>query len=220
MASEPRVEVVGDPVKPQMQLPRRRNPWVLAAAAGARALPIARRRGGGGARAYDILGGAGPAALGDEALPRGVDRTYYIAADPVDWDYAPAGRNLCKGIPFTEDEQLYITAGAGTKYKKALFRQYTDDTFKVRNAMKWRNGDPHAGMAARGAAFTQPGARCRSARACGAGAAQLAGSSAASRGAARRQPPRRARGGRRRAPRTRRAVDSRWRLQCPERMRQ
>ena len=59
-------------------------------------------------------------------------RTYYIAADPVDWDYAPSGMNQITGKPFGEEEKIWINTGPatfGSKFRKALYREYTDDTF-------------------------------------------------------------------------------------------
>jgi Multicopper oxidase len=38
--------------------------------------------------------------------PDGVTRTYYIAADPVDWDYAPADRNIAFTRPFKKQYQM------------------------------------------------------------------------------------------------------------------
>ncbi len=61
-------------------------------------------------------------------------RTYYMGADEVLWDYAPHGRNLAHGRPFSEEEHSWTARGPdrlGTVYKKALFREYTDDTFKT-----------------------------------------------------------------------------------------
>jgi manganese oxidase len=52
--------------------------------------------------------------------------TYYIAADEVAWDYAPRGRNLI-GLPGPENEDISI----GTKFQKAVYREYTDATFKT-----------------------------------------------------------------------------------------
>lgn len=63
---------------------------------------------------------------------QGTTRTYYLAADETNWDYTPEGKNLCKNQPFSGDAQLYTDQGIGTKYRKAVFRQYTDDTFAVR----------------------------------------------------------------------------------------
>ena len=59
-------------------------------------------------------------------------RTYYIAADEVDWNYAPAGRNVITGRPFNDDENVFVEQGPdriGSTYKKALYRQYTDASF-------------------------------------------------------------------------------------------
>jgi len=59
-------------------------------------------------------------------------RTYYIAADPVDWDYAPKGIDEITGKPFNEDENVFVEQGEhtiGDTYRKALYREYTDDSF-------------------------------------------------------------------------------------------
>jgi hephaestin len=59
-------------------------------------------------------------------------RTYYIAADEVNWDYAPEGQNQITGAPFGDDENVFVQQGPdriGSVYKKALFREYTDATF-------------------------------------------------------------------------------------------
>ncbi|HVT48429.1 MAG TPA: multicopper oxidase domain-containing protein [Vicinamibacterales bacterium] len=59
-------------------------------------------------------------------------RTYFIAADEVVWDYAPSGTNLITGRPFDEVEQHWMVAGphtVGRKWKKAIYRAYTDATF-------------------------------------------------------------------------------------------
>ena len=58
--------------------------------------------------------------------------TYYVAADEVEWDYAPSGRNLIAGRPFGEEERIWVESGEhriGKVYKKALYREYTDETF-------------------------------------------------------------------------------------------
>jgi hephaestin len=67
-------------------------------------------------------------------------RTYYVAADEVNWDYAPAGRDEAMGHPFDALEKGFTESGPhqiGRVYKKAIYREYTDDTFttlKKRNA--------------------------------------------------------------------------------------
>ncbi|XP_043730122.1 ceruloplasmin isoform X1 [Cervus elaphus] len=63
-------------------------------------------------------------------------RTYYIAAVEVEWDYSPSRKwekelhhlqeqNLSNA--FLDKEEFYI----GSKYKKAVYRQFTDSTFRV-----------------------------------------------------------------------------------------
>lgn len=62
----------------------------------------------------------------------GVVRTYYIAADEVEWDFAPAGTNLVTGQPFRDHELKFAEAGPhhiGRLAKKAVYRAYTDSTF-------------------------------------------------------------------------------------------
>ena len=76
-------------------------------------------------------GGRRNAASAQSVSPA-TTRTYYIAADEVDWDYAPARRNLIAGRPFNDDETVFVGQGPsriGSTYKKALFRQYTDASF-------------------------------------------------------------------------------------------
>jgi len=60
--------------------------------------------------------------------------TYYIAADEVDWNFAPAGKNLIKDAPFGATENVFLKRGGGfigSTYKKALYREYTDSTFSA-----------------------------------------------------------------------------------------
>jgi FtsP/CotA-like multicopper oxidase with cupredoxin domain len=55
--------------------------------------------------------------------PGSTIHTYFIAADEVQWNYAPRGRNLA-GLPGGE------TGGtANVIYKKAIYREYLDATF-------------------------------------------------------------------------------------------
>lgn len=61
-------------------------------------------------------------------------RTYYVAADEVDWDYAPTGTDQITGSPFTPVAGLWTVTGPeqlGRVYKKALFREYTDGSFSM-----------------------------------------------------------------------------------------
>jgi hypothetical protein len=64
----------------------------------------------------------------------GKTRAYYIAADEVAWDYAPSGINKITGQPFGDVENVFVQSGKdriGKVYVKALYREYTDDTFTV-----------------------------------------------------------------------------------------
>ena len=58
--------------------------------------------------------------------------TYYIAADEVDWDYAPGGVNKMMGMKFEGYSKVFTERGPhriGTIYRKAIYREYTDQTF-------------------------------------------------------------------------------------------
>lgn len=62
----------------------------------------------------------------------GKTRTYYIAADEVDWDYAPGGVNKMMGMKFEGYSKTFVEKGPhriGTVYRKAIYREYTDATF-------------------------------------------------------------------------------------------
>lgn len=78
-----------------------------------------------------LLGSLGAGAQGQSPVPR--TRTYYIAADPVTWDYAPGGRDEIAGRPYT-DSAFFAkapTRAVGTAYRKVLYREYTDSTFRT-----------------------------------------------------------------------------------------
>ena len=67
----------------------------------------------------------------------GVTHTYYIAADEVVWDYAPSNMNQITGEAFGEREAFWVESGPhriGKVYKKAIYREYTDDTFTTLKA--------------------------------------------------------------------------------------
>lgn len=71
-------------------------------------------------------------------------RTYYIAADIVDWNYAPLGRNAITGEPFDDAANVFVGQGVhriGSTYRKVLYREYTDATFTRLKpvAPEWRN---------------------------------------------------------------------------------
>ena len=74
----------------------------------------------------------------------GTTRTYYVAADEVNWDYAPSNRNQITGQPFGDEENVFVSRGArriGKVYRKALYREYTDATFSTLKplAAEWRH---------------------------------------------------------------------------------
>ncbi len=71
----------------------------------------------------------------------GVTLTYYIAADEVEWDYAPTGQNQIMGRGFNDDENVFVASAhnrIGKTYTKAVYRQYTDSSF---NTLKVRTAD-------------------------------------------------------------------------------
>jgi hephaestin len=73
-----------------------------------------------------------------------VTRTYYIAADEVEWNYAPQGRNAITGRPFDDAANVFVARGVhriGATYRKALYREYTDATFTHLKpvAPEWRH---------------------------------------------------------------------------------
>jgi hephaestin len=60
-------------------------------------------------------------------------RTYFIAADPVSWDYVPGARDEIAGVPYADT--AFFAKGkpqrVSTIYKKILYREYTDSTFRT-----------------------------------------------------------------------------------------
>lgn len=60
-------------------------------------------------------------------------RTYYIAADAADWDYVSGARNGITGTAFAESAffQNAPPRAVSTVYKKVLYREYTDSTFRA-----------------------------------------------------------------------------------------
>ena len=77
-----------------------------------------------------------PAATPLPVLPDAPGRTrvYYIAADELTWDYTPSGMNQITGKAFAGVELMLTGRGPqtiGSKSKKALYREYTDGTFRA-----------------------------------------------------------------------------------------
>ncbi|HET6276115.1 MAG TPA: multicopper oxidase domain-containing protein [Candidatus Cybelea sp.] len=54
------------------------------------------------------------------------ERTYYIAADEIVWNYAPSGTNVLTGAPLAPNKlQL------GYRYRKIVYRGYSDASFRM-----------------------------------------------------------------------------------------
>jgi manganese oxidase len=72
-------------------------------------------------------------AIGDSHQPAGQARTYYIAADEIIWDYAPSGVDEVMGhvIDTTEFNIPNGPAVSARKFRKAVYREYSDSTFKT-----------------------------------------------------------------------------------------
>lgn len=72
---------------------------------------------------------------------------YYVAADEVEWDYAPSGINKMMGMKFHAYETTFTEQGPhriGKVYRKAIYREYTDESFTALKprAPQWE----HAGI--------------------------------------------------------------------------
>lgn len=62
----------------------------------------------------------------------GVVRTYYVAADEINWNYMPGGQDGMMGMNPDGYAKLFAQRGAhalGSTYRKAVYREYTDGTF-------------------------------------------------------------------------------------------
>lgn len=72
-------------------------------------------------------------------------RTYYIAAEEVDWNYAPEGRDLMMGMPFGEDQNVFVAPGLsriGFVYHKLRYVAYTSADFNEKAPVE----DPSSGL--------------------------------------------------------------------------
>jgi FtsP/CotA-like multicopper oxidase with cupredoxin domain len=86
-----------------------------------------------------LAGGLLPVLSGQNAEERapspgatGTTRTYYIAADEMDWNYAPAEMDHMTGKPYDERARLFVENGPqriGRTYRKVVYREYTDASF-------------------------------------------------------------------------------------------
>ena len=67
--------------------------------------------------------------------PPGKTRTYYIAAEEIDWNYIPDGKDMMMKAAWDKYQRVFTTPAInqiGCTYHKAVFREYTDDTFQTR----------------------------------------------------------------------------------------
>jgi hypothetical protein len=118
---------------PAKQTTRQRRRWLLAAAAVLGLLLIAGLGIGlplGLRKKQQNAVGLSSSGPGVQQL-KGTTRTYYLAADSVDWDYAPSGRDVCRNKEFTGAAELYMLQGISAKYKKAVYKRYMDTSFQV-----------------------------------------------------------------------------------------
>ena len=72
---------------------------------------------------------ARPVLHAASAPSAGKARTYYVAADELQWDYTPSGRDEGMGTEFDEVGKAITESGPhriGHVYKKAIYREYTD----------------------------------------------------------------------------------------------
>ena len=65
---------------------------------------------------------------------RGVTRTYFVAADEVDWNYTPADSDLTMGMTLPKDPFFAIKNGPDSTamahvFRKAIYQEYTDSSF-------------------------------------------------------------------------------------------
>jgi FtsP/CotA-like multicopper oxidase with cupredoxin domain len=73
-----------------------------------------------------------PRAFAAPSRHAGITRIYYIAADEVQWNYTPSGRDQAMGMPFDAIAREYTESGPhqiGSVYKKAIYREYADGAF-------------------------------------------------------------------------------------------
>uniref|UniRef100_A0A1A8FV06 Hephaestin n=1 Tax=Nothobranchius korthausae TaxID=1143690 RepID=A0A1A8FV06_9TELE len=66
----------------------------------------------------------------------GVRREYFIRIEEVSWNYAPSGRNVIQNRSLQEDEEasVFLKKGPqriGPTYKKAVYKQYSDATYRT-----------------------------------------------------------------------------------------
>jgi FtsP/CotA-like multicopper oxidase with cupredoxin domain len=108
---------------------------------GTTTLPAAIRQAKTGSRPRGRRAGLGVLAMTGLAVvaaarcapapAHGVSRTYYVAADEVDWDYAPSDSDLTfdKPLPKRVFEIANAPPVVAKVFRKAVYHEYTDSTF-------------------------------------------------------------------------------------------
>ena len=64
--------------------------------------------------------------------PQQTVREYFVAAEEIEWDYAPQNKNLVTDAPFTPEELVFMASDSnriGHKYMKAKYKLYSDNSF-------------------------------------------------------------------------------------------
>ncbi|KAF1385398.1 hypothetical protein PFLUV_G00107330 [Perca fluviatilis] len=66
----------------------------------------------------------------------GMRREYFLRIEEVSWNYAPSGMNLIQNRTLQEDEEaaVFLKSGPqriGSTYKKAVYKQYSDATYRT-----------------------------------------------------------------------------------------
>ncbi|XP_057677093.1 ferroxidase HEPHL1 isoform X2 [Corythoichthys intestinalis] len=84
-------------------------------------------------------------SCGNEAsakLMSGIVRNYYVAAEKIQWNYAPLEKDLIKNVSLTDagspSEAFFGKDGGriGGTYIKVIYKEYTDDTFQTEKLKK------------------------------------------------------------------------------------
>lgn len=80
------------------------------------------------------MNGTLPAFLPPDFNFSGNIRRYYLAAEEIEWDYAPSGWDNSLGVPFNMSPRAYqagytTSSSLGQKWTKAVYKGYTDSSF-------------------------------------------------------------------------------------------
>jgi len=99
---------------------------------------------GGMSTLFSVTAEGGGPGLDAAAAAAAPERVFFVAAESVDWDYAPLGGSAAGGttngcpatgaVPLTEDERVFTITnegGVGSRYRKARFVLYEDEKFET-----------------------------------------------------------------------------------------